>query len=271
LRLPAVPLFILLVWIGLPAAAWPPPGSPPVPASDDKRGAAQSAEESHTLEPGKSIERELSGSRSHFYKTNLTSGQYLQIAVSQQGIDVLVALYTPDGKKIDDVDSEHATAGSENISAIAEAAGAYMVEVRSAEKTAQTGHYEIKVEELRAATAEDKYRVAGDTAYREARRLENGTTEEKGRASRSFMRRWIFIEEQAPVEERPSHATASAGSICRGERRRRRWRSSTKLCRSSNSSVTATEKLPHCWELRESRSNAEISRRLANPLNRLSA
>ena len=52
---------------------------------------------------------------------------------------MLVALYTPDGKKIDDADSEHATAGSETISAIAEAAGAYMVEVRSAEKTAQTG------------------------------------------------------------------------------------------------------------------------------------
>jgi hypothetical protein len=116
LRLPAVPLFTLLVWIGLPAAAWPPPGSP-VPASDDKRGAAQSAEESHSLESGKPIERELSGGRSHFYKTNLTSGQYLQIAVSQQGIDVLVALYTPDGKKIDDADSEHATAGAENISA----------------------------------------------------------------------------------------------------------------------------------------------------------
>jgi hypothetical protein len=88
----------LLVWNGA-AAAWPPPGSPPAHASDAKRGAAQSAEESHSLEPGKPIERELSGGRSHFYKTNLISGQYLQIAVSQRGIDVLVELYTPEDKK----------------------------------------------------------------------------------------------------------------------------------------------------------------------------
>jgi tetratricopeptide (TPR) repeat protein len=168
-----------LVWIGAPAAAWPPPGSPPAHASDAKRGAAQRAEESQLLEPGKPIERELSGGRSHFYRITMTFGQYIHIAVRQLGIDALVALYTPDGKKIDDTDSEPATEGSETISAIAEAAGAYIVEVRSAEKTAQTGRYEIKVEELRAATAEDKYRVAGGTIYREAERLVNGTAEDK--------------------------------------------------------------------------------------------
>jgi hypothetical protein len=175
----------LLVWIGAPAAAWP-PGSPPAHASDTKRGAAQSAEETHSLEPGKPIERELSGGRSLFYKIDLTSGQYLQIAVSQLGIDVVVALYTPDGKKIDDADSAHATEGAETISAIAEAAGAYMVEARSTEKTAQTGRYEIKVEELRAATAEDKYRVAGETIFREAKRLENGSTEDKRKSVEKY-------------------------------------------------------------------------------------
>jgi CHAT domain-containing protein/tetratricopeptide (TPR) repeat protein len=161
-------------------------GAPPAQASASERGAAQSAEKSQLLEPGKPIERELSGGRSHFYKTDLTSGQYLQIAVSQRGIDVLVVLYTPDGKKIDDADSEHATAGSETISAIAEATGAYMIEVRSAEKTAQTGRYEIKAEELRAATAEDKYLVAGETVFREAARLENGTTEDKRKSIEKY-------------------------------------------------------------------------------------
>src|SRR5262245_30268740 len=110
-RLSAVSLVMvnLLVWIGAPAAH----------ASDAKRGAAQSAEESQLLEPGKPIERELSSVRSHFYKITMTSGQYLQITVDQMGIDVLVALYTPDGKKIDYADSVQATSGSEIISAIA--------------------------------------------------------------------------------------------------------------------------------------------------------
>ncbi len=92
----------------------------------------------------------------------MISGQYLHIVVEQRGIDVAVALFTPDGKKISEADSEHLIEGSETVSAIAEAPGAYLIEVRSPEKTAKTGRYEIKVEELRAATAEDKYRVAGE-------------------------------------------------------------------------------------------------------------
>src|SRR5262245_33923381 len=126
LLLSAVSLFMvnLLVWIRAPAAAWP-QGSAHAHASDAKRGAAQRPGESQLLEPGKPIERELSGDRSHFYKITMTSGQYLQIAVSQRGIDVVVALYTPDGKKIDDADIAHTTEGSETVLAIAAATGAY--------------------------------------------------------------------------------------------------------------------------------------------------
>src|SRR5215510_3284437 len=132
------PLMTNLLRVGPPAVTGQRPEAQPAQAPASERGVAQSAEESQLLEPGKPIERELSGGRSHFYKTNLTSGQYLQISVSQLGIDALVAIYAPDGKKIDEEDRRHTTEWSETISAIAEEAGAYMVEVRSAEKTAQT-------------------------------------------------------------------------------------------------------------------------------------
>ena len=92
----------------------------------------------------------------------MTSGQYLRVTVSQRGIDALVALFAPDGKKINEADSEYLVEGSETVSAIAESAGEYLIEARSVEKTAKAGRYEIKVEALREATAEDKYRVAGE-------------------------------------------------------------------------------------------------------------
>jgi len=188
LRLSAVPLFVvnLLVWIGLPAAAWQPAGSPPAHASDAKRGVAQSAAQSHMLELGKPIERELSSGRTRFYKINLTSDQYLKMAVSQLGIDAPAPLYTPDGKKIGEAARAYATARSETSSAIAEAAGAYMVEARSAEKTAQTGRYETEVEELMAATAEANYQVPGETVFREAERLRNGTLEDKRKSIEKY-------------------------------------------------------------------------------------
>src|SRR5262245_40959010 len=94
----------------------------PAPTSVSERGPALSAQENIALEPGKPIERELSGGQSHLYKITMNSGQYLRIAVEQRGIDVAVALLTLDGKKISEVDDEKVTVGAESILAIAETA-----------------------------------------------------------------------------------------------------------------------------------------------------
>src|SRR5215471_7866663 len=115
--------------------------APPAQASASERGAAQSVQESVSLEPGKLVERELSSGQSHSYKITMISGQYLHVVVAQRGIDVAMALFTPDGKKITEVDSEHLIEGSETVSVIAEASGAYLIEVHSTEKTAKTGRY----------------------------------------------------------------------------------------------------------------------------------
>jgi CHAT domain-containing protein/predicted negative regulator of RcsB-dependent stress response len=154
-------------------------GARAVQAPTSERGAAPSAQESISLEPGKPVERELSGDQSHAYKITMVSGQYSRVVVEQRGIDVMVALFTPDGKKIGEVDGEQMAARSETISAIAEVPGAYRIEVRSAKKTAQTGRYQVKIEELREATAEDKDRVAAGALYREAWLSRRGTLEER--------------------------------------------------------------------------------------------
>jgi CHAT domain-containing protein/tetratricopeptide (TPR) repeat protein len=168
-------MFNMLIRAGAPAAASLWPVAPPAQAPASERGAAPSAQESISLEPGKPVERELSGGQSHSYKITMISGQYSHIVVEQRGIDVAVTLFTPDGKKIIEVDSSQTTVGAEAISLIAETAGAYRIEARSAGKTAQTGRYQVKIEELREATAEDKYRVAAESVFREAERLSDGT------------------------------------------------------------------------------------------------
>jgi CHAT domain-containing protein len=116
----------------------------------------------------------------------MVSGQYLHVEVKQKGGDMAMALYTPDGKKIVEVDSNHILDESESFSAIADVAGAYLIEVRSTEKSAKTGRYEVKVEVLRAATAEDRYRVAGELIFREAEQLQNGTPEAKRKSIEKY-------------------------------------------------------------------------------------
>jgi CHAT domain-containing protein/Tfp pilus assembly protein PilF len=182
----ATPTINLFIRAGSPAAAVLRPVSPPVQANASERGATNSAQESASLEPGKPIERELSGGQSHSYKITMASGQYLQVVVEQRGIDMGVALSTPDGKKIDDLDSDHTIEGSETVLAIAETAGAYLIEVRSVEKTAKPGRYQIKVEELRAATVEDKHRAAAWTIYREAEQLKRGPLEAKRKSIEKY-------------------------------------------------------------------------------------
>jgi CHAT domain-containing protein/tetratricopeptide (TPR) repeat protein len=181
-----LPMINLLIRAGTPAAASPKPVAPPAQALANERGAAPSAQESVPLEPGKPIERELSGGQSHSYKITMISGQYMHVVVAQRGIDVTVAMFTPDGKKISEADSEHLIEGSEEVSAIAEASGAYLIEARSPEKTAKTGRYEIKIKELKAATTEDKYRVAGESVFREAERLRDGTLEARRKSIEKY-------------------------------------------------------------------------------------
>src|SRR5262249_15259831 len=113
------PLMInLLIRAGAPAAASQGPGAAPAQAPASTRGATPSAQETDSLEPGKPIERELSGGQSHSYKITMISGQYLQVVVAQRGIDVALVLFAPDGKKISEVDSEHLVEGSETVLAI---------------------------------------------------------------------------------------------------------------------------------------------------------
>src|SRR6266542_268536 len=180
------PLVINLLMAEAQVATSPRPRASPAQAPGSESGSAPGAQEIISLEPGKPVERELSGGQSHSYKITMISGQYLRIVIEQRGIDVAVALFTPDGKKINEVNSDPLIEGSETVSAIAKAPGAYLIEVRSSEKTAKTGRYEIKVEELRAATAEDKYRVAGEMIFREAERLQNGTLEAKRKSVENY-------------------------------------------------------------------------------------
>jgi len=130
------------------------------------------------LELDKPIERELSGDQAHSYSIKLSAGQYLYVVVDQRGIDVVVSLFGPGGKKLSEVDSPNGKQGPEPVSMIVETTGDYRLEVRSLEKAAAAGRYEVKLEELRTATEKDKDRIAADQAFAQAVLLRGqGTTE----------------------------------------------------------------------------------------------
>jgi CHAT domain-containing protein/Tfp pilus assembly protein PilF len=130
-------------------------------------GKAQGTQGS-VLELGRPIERELAGGESHSYQLMLAAGQFLHAVVDQRGVNLFITLYGPDGKKIADIDSPNGAQGPEPVSLIAQASGGYRLELRPWQPNAPKGRYEVKIEEMRAATPQDKIRVAAERAFAEA-------------------------------------------------------------------------------------------------------
>ncbi len=135
------------------------------------------------LTTGQVIERELKGDEAHSYSLALTAGQYLNVVVEQKGVDVVVTLFDGNGKKVIEVDSPNGTQGAEPIALIIETAGNYRLEVRSLEKTAAAGRYEVKIKELRTVTEKDKNKIAAQKAFAEGVALQSQRTAESFRGA----------------------------------------------------------------------------------------
>ncbi len=120
--------------------------------------------EAIALEVGKAIEREIKGGQTQTYQITLNAGQFASATVQQRGIDVVVRLFAPDGKLIDEVDSESRPHGQETLEVAAVTTGALRIEITPRYKFLPAGRYEIRLLEVRSATERDN-------SLQEARRL----------------------------------------------------------------------------------------------------
>jgi erythromycin esterase len=103
-----------------------------------------------TLEIGKTDERELKAGEAQSYQITLDKGQYLNAAVNQRGIYVVVLIFAPDNSKIAEIDSPNGDQGDEPIGLEAKTAGVYRIEVvpNEEEGNAKSGRYEIRISQL---------------------------------------------------------------------------------------------------------------------------
>ena len=113
----------------------------------------------------------LKGGESHSYVIKLEAGQYFYALVEQQGIDLTVSSFKPDGSPIGLCDSPNGRTGSEAVVLLAEVSGEHRVEVRAPNARANPAHYQIKIAALRTASAADKQHVTAQRAFEEAQKL----------------------------------------------------------------------------------------------------
>lgn len=125
-----------------------------------------------SLEIGKHIRRELAGGQQHTYRIRLSVDQFLKVIMEQNGIDLVVQVSGPDGRQILQVDSESRLQGQEQVSLVAEAAGDYRLAVEPKLQRAVDGSYEIRIEELRAATDTDRALYDACKSYEQSLELQ---------------------------------------------------------------------------------------------------
>lgn len=139
------------------------------------------------LNPDEVVKREIAGGEAQTFRLPLTQGQFLNVVVEQKGVDLVVKLFGPDAKPLILMDSPNGMYGPESVSVVAQTAGDYMVEVRSNEKWAAAGSYELRVASLRQPTEADMKRLAAERAFVEGQSLRlKGTAESRQAAVEKY-------------------------------------------------------------------------------------
>lgn len=153
----------------------------------------------------------LKGGESHSYLINLSAGQFFYALFDQQGIDVNVTLFKPDGSQITVSDSPNNRFGPEPALLIAETAGDYRVDVRAPNPQSSAAHYQIKIVARREATATDKQHVAAQRAFDEAQKLRSRPAADDKRAAIAKYKEAIPLFETAGDGYRQTLAVQATG------------------------------------------------------------
>jgi len=126
--------------------------------------ASMQAGDERELLPNTSIERELRSGEVHVYKINFGAATYLRLLITPRDINLQPQLFGPGGSENIGVSFFPTEKGTMFFSLVAESPGSYRLEIRQDEIGGKSGRYEMKVEELRPATEQDRIRLAAERA-----------------------------------------------------------------------------------------------------------
>jgi CHAT domain-containing protein/tetratricopeptide (TPR) repeat protein len=171
--------------------------SAPEAARTSPRQPAPQSQDALTLEPDKTIERELKGGETHRYAVTLKAGQYLRVEVEQLGIDVVVAAFAPNQARMLEFSANEAQTGKETVHLVAEQAGVYSLQVRAKSAEAKPARCHIRIIELREASVNDRYRFAAQRSVAEAYQLHLNQTKDAYRRTVPILEAALALAQQA--------------------------------------------------------------------------
>jgi len=124
--------------------------------------------DNNELELNKKITSKITLNHTHTYNVQLEKDQFLQVAVEQKGVDILIKLYSPDKLLLSEFDGWTSTWGIDKLSWIAKIEGNYTLEIICSNNDGEPGEYEIYIKELRSHIAEDKKVIEAEKLFMQA-------------------------------------------------------------------------------------------------------
>lgn len=166
-----LPTALLVALAALPLA-WP--------AARAQAPVETQAEARPRLVAGEPVLGELAPGAAQAYPVPLETGELVDALVQQEGVDLVISLLDPEGRRVLEVDAAAGPRRCERVLWVAAASGGHQVVVRA--KGQRGGRYRLTLEPPRLATADDGLRVAAARAYEEGARA----SEEEARSRREL-------------------------------------------------------------------------------------
>jgi len=121
------------------------------------------------LQHGSSITREIPPQESHVFEATLMAQQLIVLTVSAGDLNFVARLSAPSGGKLEEI--VHRRYGPLTLKLVAPEEGSYRLELSSLEPKTQPRKYELRVEQIRAATQHEREAGRAASAFYQAEDL----------------------------------------------------------------------------------------------------
>jgi CHAT domain-containing protein len=182
--------------------------------SGEINSAQAAASDARPLPPRQNVERDLRNGEIHAYTITLAAGQFWRATFIASNLKTELNFFAPGGARIISYRRQDLSEQKQRpVVFIAEASGAYRLEVRAAGKEKVEGRYRIEAIDVRAAFSADKSLFAALKIMDEAEVLESDHTAESNRQAAARYEKAGALLREAGERIDESEALNKAGQI----------------------------------------------------------